>query len=211
MDLILNGMKYKLSYTAKLSKNNSTISERKQAITIQRFNNYHRGFTLIELLIVTLLIGILTSVGIFTYSSAQAKARDSRRKQDLNDIKKALELAREDTPGSYYPPCDGTPNPNYCDVKTISPNNPGQNLASQGYMKDVPQDPLGLHSGNCFNAYQSTNYTYCYTASPAASPTSYALTACLENKKEPLEDSVKDVTATGNCPSNRTLYITNPQ
>jgi prepilin-type N-terminal cleavage/methylation domain-containing protein len=50
-----------------------------------------RGFTLLELLIVIALIGILVSVGTASYSSAQFKARNSRRKQDMKAVQSALE------------------------------------------------------------------------------------------------------------------------
>lgn len=49
------------------------------------------GFTLLELLIVIAIIGILVSVGTASYSSAQFKARNSRRKQDMKSVQSALE------------------------------------------------------------------------------------------------------------------------
>ena len=58
------------------------------------------GFTLIELLIVIVLIGILTSIGIFAFMSSQRKSRDSRRKADLSSITKALEMYNNDV-GTY--------------------------------------------------------------------------------------------------------------
>jgi len=49
------------------------------------------GFTLLELLIVIALIGILVSVATASYSSAQFKARNSRRKLDMKAVQSALE------------------------------------------------------------------------------------------------------------------------
>src|SRR3990167_7104273 len=54
------------------------------------------GFTLIELLVVIALIGILASFAIASFASAQAKGRDSRRKADLDAVKKALYLYKSD-------------------------------------------------------------------------------------------------------------------
>lgn len=59
----------------------------------------HRGFTLIELLITITVIGILAAIGTATYATAQQKARDSQRKSDLTQIKKAMELAKSDCQG----------------------------------------------------------------------------------------------------------------
>src|SRR3989338_8082819 len=67
-----------------------------------------KGFTLIELLVVISIIGILASFAIASFPSAQAKGRDSRRKADLDAIRKAGELAKTDSTGSkYYPSTTG--------------------------------------------------------------------------------------------------------
>jgi len=58
------------------------------------------GFTLIELMIVIVIIGILTTIGIFAFQSSQLKARDSRRKSDLEQVTRALEMYYNDN-GAY--------------------------------------------------------------------------------------------------------------
>ena len=67
------------------------------------------GFTLMELLIVIAIIGILVSVSVASYGSAQKKGRDARRHTDL----KAMQIAWE----QYY--ADSNANyPSSCSVST---------------------------------------------------------------------------------------------
>ena len=50
-----------------------------------------KGFTLVELLIVIIIIGILATLVIVTFSGVQAKARDSKRQTDIGAIDSHLE------------------------------------------------------------------------------------------------------------------------
>src|SRR3990167_9847267 len=94
-------------------------TDNNQQLTI----NKRRGFTLIELLVVIAIIGILASFAIASFTSAQAKGRYSRRKADLDAIRKAGELAKTDSTGSkYYPSTTGA-------------------LATTYIKSPVPQDP----------------------------------------------------------------------
>jgi len=55
-----------------------------------------RGFTLAELLIVIALMAIMATVALSSFTKSQKKGRDARRKQDLSEIKKALEIYYQD-------------------------------------------------------------------------------------------------------------------
>ena len=60
-----------------------------------------KGFTLMELLIVIALIGILVTMGVASYSTAQIKSRDSRRKVDMKVYQNALEQFYADQNSTY--------------------------------------------------------------------------------------------------------------
>lgn len=60
-----------------------------------------RGFTLIELLVVIAIIGILASSVIIGLSRAQTRARDARRKSDIDQVRKALAAYVIDNPAGY--------------------------------------------------------------------------------------------------------------
>lgn len=51
-----------------------------------------KGFTLIELLIVIAIIGLLATLAIVSLTSAQRKARDTKRVADIKSMQTALEL-----------------------------------------------------------------------------------------------------------------------
>lgn len=59
------------------------------------------GFTIVELLIVIVIIGILATLVIVTFSGVQQRARDSERKTDINAIAGQLEAFYASK--GYYP------------------------------------------------------------------------------------------------------------
>lgn len=63
-----------------------------------------RGFTLIELIVTVTIIGVLAALITVNLSDARARARDSRIKQDLNQLKTALRLYYNDN--QSYPATD---------------------------------------------------------------------------------------------------------
>ena len=50
-----------------------------------------RGFTLLEMLVVISIIGVFLGVGAVSYSTAQKKARDTKRNMDLKAIQNCME------------------------------------------------------------------------------------------------------------------------
>src|SRR4030043_1047218 len=68
-----------------------------------------KGFTIIEMLTVMGIIAILASLALVSFGSAQRKARDTQRKNDLKRIQVALESYRSDS--SQYPYTNATTSP----------------------------------------------------------------------------------------------------
>jgi len=65
----------------------------------------NQGFTLIEVLVATTIIAVLTSIGVVSYQAANRRARDAKRKADLEQIRSALEMYRADN--NWYPNTGG--------------------------------------------------------------------------------------------------------
>lgn len=145
------------------------------------------GLTLIELLVVIAIIGILASLATFTFQDSQQKSRDSRRKSDIDAIKKAVELAKQDTAGAYgYPNCNpsGTILAN-CQISADTTVKLGSTSLATTYIKAVPKDPK-TDAGYWYYTYNSDGTTPC-TGNQTCPK--YRLTVCLENAKDPQKDN----------------------
>lgn len=124
-------------------------------------NILKRGFTLIELLIVIAIVGILVALILPNLSGARERARDSRRKIDLNNVQQALRL--------YYN--DARVFPLTADLNWASSlQNPA---GTTTYMTQLPSDPQST---------TSSPVTYRYVSGTGST---YLLIAVLENLSDP--------------------------
>lgn len=130
---------------------------------IRRTRNVkNQGFTLIELLVVIAIIGLLTSTILASLRSARIKARDTRRKADVNQVKLALELYYNTA--NAYPSIGtddvgydwaglGTPlTPSY--IARISPDPSGASWHVIQYVRG----PVGNSSYGIYMRYEQTGY-----------------------------------------------------
>ena len=123
-------------------------------------NNFREGFTLIELLVVIAIIAILSTFILSSLGSAKSKSRDTTRKQNLDQIVKAISL--------YYSSNGDIPGlTNNC--VAISDSMLGSGVLVPTFIKSIPTDPtrsaLGT-SGNYVYENQSNNtgkYRVCAT------------------------------------------------
>lgn len=116
------------------------------------------GFTIVEIFIVVVVIGILASVVLISYNQVQARTRDSKRKTDIANIVKALELYYSDN-GSY-PVASGTNssiNSSWYSSDTTSWGSFASVLS--GAIDTMPTDPRNS-AGNVSGSSSSYNYAY---------------------------------------------------
>jgi prepilin-type N-terminal cleavage/methylation domain-containing protein len=127
-----------------------------------RYNNPQSGFTLIELLIVIGILGMLATIILTSMGTARAKSRDAKRKADMIQTQKALELyyntnnGYPDTGGLWFGAgaggCGGIH-----DLSGASGYIP--NLAPT-FLAQLPVDPKGLGAGCAGYNYRSNGADY---------------------------------------------------
>ena len=116
-------------------------------------------------------MGVLATLGFQSFTASQKKARDARRKSDLNQIQKALELYKMDQQVWEYPNFDTTGDPESNTwALDFQP-------ALQSYMKEVPAESLP-------SSWGWPEYEYVRNDT-----LEYDLYVCLENEDDPDQDA----------------------
>jgi len=120
-----------------------------------------KGFTLLEILVVVGIIVVLVGLVTTSYSTAQRKVRDTRRKSDLKQIQDSME--------QYYSVC------NYEYPTSIDSSSQVVCLApSMMIMPTIPVDPKSGSSYSCTSC-PGDSYTICTNSLESESPTGYCL------------------------------------
>ena len=119
------------------------------------------GFTLIELLVAATIIAVLTTIGVVSFTSTNQRARNGKRRADMEQVRAALELYRsDDSAGAGLYPDDG------------SFSSMTNTLKSAQYLSDpLPVDPKN-----------SGLYVYAYT--PDVDQSTYCMCAFLEGTNQ---------------------------
>lgn len=135
--------------------------------------NRSKGFTIVELLIVIVVIAILATLVIVTFTGIQQKARDSQRQTDINALNS--HLAAYFASNGYYPTLA-----NLQDSSWISTNMKG--LDPQALLDPKAAATATIQGTAANNAYgYAVTPAACDNAAAATQCTSYTLTADLES------------------------------
>ncbi|MFA6474913.1 MAG: prepilin-type N-terminal cleavage/methylation domain-containing protein [Patescibacteria group bacterium] len=110
-------------------------------MTISRTQTNEQGFTLIELLIVIAIIGLLATLAIVSLTTAQRKARDTKRLADVKQLQNAVELFYSES--SAYPLSTDTTNETWTEF--------GSTTGIGNYITNIPVDPT--NSGTSIYTY----------------------------------------------------------
>jgi len=126
-----------------------------------------KAFTLLEMLIVLGIIAVMLSILTVSYTTAQKKSRDSKRKGDVKAIQNALE--------QYYSVCGysyPTPNSSGSLTAPIECAN-----APTGFIQSIPKDPK-TNTEYSFTS-SGSDFSICANSIEMESPTGY----CLNNQQ----------------------------
>lgn len=124
-----------------------------------------KGFTLLELLISMIIIGILAALVSGNFFTSLKKGRDARRKADIQQVQRALEIYYEDK--RAYPSFALTfGTAGLCETKSVADCG-----SEKTYMGLLPQDPQKTQN--------SCQYMYVHETTPNGE--GYALYAPIEN------------------------------
>ncbi len=149
------------------------------------------AFTMIELLVVLSVIGILAAISYSTFSASQARSRDARRKTDLQTVKTALVLYKQQN-NSYPKPTSAFQAMCTSSGGAASNNNAWSETQTllTPFISILPLDPRGKADpgGACpvvnypWLTFPPNGQGYAYTVTNTGS--NYALWAALESSRD---------------------------
>lgn len=123
-----------------------------QPITHNQQQN--QGFTLLELLVVISIIAMLITIGLSSFSTAQRKGRDAKRKSDIKEIQNSLE--------QYYSVCGfNYPTPTGSFFTAVNCPTPPISIMPQVYTDPRQVTPYFCGPTPGASNCTSTSYTIC--------------------------------------------------
>ena len=127
-----------------------------------------KSFTLIELIVVVVIIALLATLGLNSYSRIQKQARDTKRINDMRELKNALLIYR-----SMYKTFPANTDNDCSGWDTSYDGDFIRNLENPNIIEKIPSDPLNKDSAAC-DGHGTSNkgfnyFYYRYNASQAAS------------------------------------------
>jgi general secretion pathway protein G len=150
------------------------------------------GFTLMEIMIVIAILGILATLVMGAYLASMKKGRDIRRKADLSQLTKAMDMYNADlgnfpvSDNGLIRGCGDTASPPLTDCQWGKPWTLKVNGTDMQYEAQLPQDPVSGHK----YYYSSSDGTY------------FQLYAVLENTQDPDVTNNNSMTYTGTACTN---------
>jgi prepilin-type N-terminal cleavage/methylation domain len=137
------------------------------------------AFTLIELLVVIAIIGLLGTIAVVSLSQTRINARNQKRKTDLVQMTKALEMYLSDNGhypiaavGGYHGNCTDTGG--WPDIDTPTSWIPG---LTPTYMARLPHDSDTNNGKNASALCLANPHSACYQYKSDATGTNYKLLA----------------------------------
>lgn len=116
----------------------------------------NKGFTLIELLVAITIIAVLTVVGAVSYAPINKRSRDTRRKNDLQELRQQLEMFRTDM--GFYPAVNTS---GFATVNNLNTGNSNTGLVST-YTPAIVSDPsINAYYYYATGASGGNYYGYC--------------------------------------------------
>ncbi|MBY0328705.1 prepilin-type N-terminal cleavage/methylation domain-containing protein [Patescibacteria group bacterium] len=120
----------------------------------------NKGFTLIELLVVIAIIGVLASVILASLNSAREKARDAKRRADMQQLTTAIYAYYADK--GIFPTSGGATMPNAGWSNSNDASWSGSfYTAIQPYIATLPRDPSQNNDPDIWGA---NGYAYSYVS-----------------------------------------------
>ncbi len=145
-----------------LDQNNSKLLSKSKKISILRKGS---GFTIVELLVVIVVIGILASITIVSYTNITQRASTATLQSDLSNAAQQIKIFQATSPSNNYPTANSCPNAGATEI-CIKTSGSNSIITTNGYTVNNSANPkyFSIIANNENTTYRTTSDSY---------PTSY--------------------------------------